>query len=447
MPASTTGSGERRRSPYYGWLIVALSFLNQGLGYTVWYSFPVFYVALLAEFGWNRGATSLPFSVFVLMHSLAGPLFGGLVDRYGPRRVIPVGAAILALGVAACAYVHELWQLLLAYGLVGGIGIASIGWVPNNAVVSRWFFRRIGFAAGLASTGVGLGIFGLIPAMDRVITERDWQSAYLLLAGLLVVGLIPANLIFMRSSPTEIGLGIDEGDERGSKHRTSYVEVVVDLAWASREWTLGLAAKTSRFWLVFAGITLATFGQQLVMVHQVAFLVDAGQPAATAAMATSLLGMFAVPAKILLGYIGDRYGREIGFTIGFLANVAAVPALVLAGQRTGLDVVVGGQSLGPGYLWLYSLLAGVGFAALGPIMPAITSDLFRGPSFGMIFGAVTVSAGLGAGLGAWVGGLSYDLTFDYQPAFTIGVIAMLVAIACCWAAAPRHVRKQARILV
>lgn len=431
---AVASASQGRRAPYYGWVIVGLSLVNQGLGYSVWYSFQIFFVALISQFGWQRAETSLAFSLFVIMHSLGGPLFGTLVDRYGPRRIIPLGAAVTALGVALCAFVSSLWQFILAYGLVAGLGLACIGWVPNNAVVSRWFTRRISSAAGVASSGVGIGIVVLLPLLERTIQGASWQAAFLLLAGLLAALLIPANLLLQRGSPTELGLQPDGGFSRqadsGGPAPRRGVPVVVDGAWAAREWTLQHAARTSRFWFLFCATALATFGQQLVVVHQVAFLVDAGQSMAQAAIAAALVGMFAIPFKIGLGLASDRYGRERTFTFGLMANVLALPALGLAAGGDGLWT-----------LWLFGLLSGIGFAALGPITPGITSDLFRGPSFGVIFGTVTASAGLGSALGAWFGGLVYDLTGAYQAAFVCAGAAMLLAIGCCWLAAPRHVRK------
>ena len=423
----------RRGRVFYGWVIVALSWANQALGYTVWYSFSIFFVALIQEFGWDRASTAAVFSVFVLVGSLAGPLVGRLVDRFGPRLVLPLGATLTTLGVGLCARIDQPWQFYLAFGVLAGVGMASIGLVPNNAALSRWFSNRLGVAAGLASTGVGVGIFLFIPALQAIIGEFGWRVAYLTVAASLLGVLVPLNLLLQRRGPRDLGMEID-GEEpvRGGALPPAYGRrrVIVDEVWATRDWTITAAAATSRFWLLFAGLGAATFAQQLLVVHQVAYLIDAGQPPALAAAAAGLFGAFAVPAKIMAGAACDRYGREVTFAVGTGAFILAFPLLVIAGETGSFPLLL-----------IYAALLGVGLGTIGPIAPGMIADVFAGPSFGEIFGAIIISTGIGAALGAWFAGWIYDLTGDYRVAFAMAILSATLAIVLCWLAAPRKVRR------
>ncbi len=76
----------------FGWVIVGISFITLALAYGVWYSFSVFFVALLKEFGWSRSTAAGAFSLFVIIHSGMGPFVGRMADRFGPRRVIVLGS-------------------------------------------------------------------------------------------------------------------------------------------------------------------------------------------------------------------------------------------------------------------------------------------------------------------------------------------------------------------
>jgi MFS family permease len=431
LPATPqTASGRTGPTVYYGWAIAGLSWLNQGLGYTVWYSFSLFLVALTQEFGWDRGSTSAAFSVCILSGALAGPLVGLLVDRLGPRLVIPIGALLTAAGLAACAWVNQQWEFFLAYGLVAGLGVTSIGLVPNNAVISRWFVRRLGIAAGLASTGVGVGIFALVPQIQSLISASGWRMTYLVMAGVVLVLVLPLNLLFQRSSPRQLGLEPDGETASPDLPRQQVLhQSIVDPAWTARTWTLNHAARTGRFWLLFAGLGAATFAQQLLIVHQVAFLIDAGRPLAVAAWVAGLYGLFAVPAKIGLGAACDRFGREITFALGTGAFIMAFPMLAFAAHSDSLAPLV-----------VYALLLGIGLATIGPIAPGMVADIFSGPSYGLIFGAILISTGLGGALGAWFAGWIFDQTGDYRTAFSAAILAAAVAIVCCWLAAPRKVR-------
>jgi hypothetical protein len=64
-----------------GWVIVGVSFVTLSLTYGAWYSFSVFFVALLKEFGWSRSLAAGAFSLFMIIHNLVGPFVGGVVDR------------------------------------------------------------------------------------------------------------------------------------------------------------------------------------------------------------------------------------------------------------------------------------------------------------------------------------------------------------------------------
>lgn len=418
---------------FYGWVAVGLSWVNQALGYTVWYSFPIFFVALIGEFGWDRASTAAVYSVFVLVGSLVGPLVGRLVDRLGPRLVLPLGAALTALGVGLSARMDQPWQFYLAFGVVAGVGMASIGLVPNNATLSRWFSRRLGLAAGLASTGVGVGVFVFIPALQRVIDAAGWRTAYVAVAVVLLV-LVPLNLLLQRHGPHALGLEIDgEASDQRAAGGAGRARLIVDEAWAAHDWTLRAAAGTGRFWLLFAGLGAATFAQQLLIVHQVAYLIDAGQPRAVAAAVAGLFGVFAVPAKILAGAACDRSGREVTFAIGTGAFILAFPLLMLAGGSGSTPLLLA-----------YAALVGVGLGTIGPIAPGMVADVFVGRSFGEIFGAIIVSTGLGAAGGAWFAGWIFDLTGDYRVAFGTAVLSAAAAIVLCWLAAPRKVRSVVR---
>ncbi len=114
-------------------------FLFLTLSYGVHYSFSVFFVALIEDFGWDRASTAGILSIYVLILSSSGAIAGTLVDRFGPSRVVPFGAVLISIGLAATSRITELWQFYLFFGLGCGLGIALAGWVPCAALMNRWF--------------------------------------------------------------------------------------------------------------------------------------------------------------------------------------------------------------------------------------------------------------------------------------------------------------------
>lgn len=116
-----------RKQPFlfYGWLVVAVSFITLTVTYGARYSFSIFYVAILDEFGWSRGTTAIILSVNLLVYAFAAPIAGDLMDRYGPRRVFPLGATLIGLGLIACSTANTIWHFFIYFGIIAGVGGVS----------------------------------------------------------------------------------------------------------------------------------------------------------------------------------------------------------------------------------------------------------------------------------------------------------------------------------
>ncbi|MBF8261859.1 MAG: MFS protein, partial [candidate division NC10 bacterium] len=289
-----SGSGERLQSSsarpgrdwrarlpfFYGWLILAGSVASLGLTYSVMYSFSVFYVALLEEFGWGRGEAAGVYSVFMIVAGAGALGAGALSDRFGPGRVIACGGTWLAIGLLICSQVSELWQLYLAFGVLVAFGVSLAGWTPCVTMISRWFSVRLGVALGIASAGIGVGIMVVVPVVQILISNLGWRTAFIALAGLVFFGLLPVGLIVLRGRPEDLGQQVDGagsaavGPTRAGKPSTKRGMEVVDREWAGREWTVGMAVRTTRCWLLAAVKLLGGIATQMIFVHQVVYLVD-----------------------------------------------------------------------------------------------------------------------------------------------------------------------------
>ena len=87
-----------KKTLYYGWFIAMIAFATMAVSYALRYSYTVFFVALYEEFGWSRASTAAAFSFTMLVYGFMNPLTGTILDRYGPRKLFPAGAIVLALG-------------------------------------------------------------------------------------------------------------------------------------------------------------------------------------------------------------------------------------------------------------------------------------------------------------------------------------------------------------
>ncbi|RPI41369.1 MAG: MFS transporter [Betaproteobacteria bacterium] len=439
--ASDGSSGDwRGRLPFfYGWLIVAGSMLALGFTYSIMYSFSVFYVALLEEFGWGRAETAGIYSAFMIVTGIGALGAGVAADRFGPGRVIACGGVWLAIGLFACSRVSALWQFYLSFGVVVALGVSMAGWTPCVTIINRWFSVRLGLALGIASAGIGVGIMAVVPAVQLMIGSLGWRTAYVALAGFVFLGLLPVGLIVLRGRPEDLGQ-VPDGIEpetvrpkRPGRPRARRELEIVDRAWAEREWTLGAAARTPRLWLLAALKLLGGIATQMIFVHQVVYLVDSGYDRMLAASVVGLIGLLSVGAKVFWGWAADNIGREMTYTLGCAAMVVAVGLL-------GLTRVVPF----PGMVYLYAVMFAIGYAVSAPLWPVVTADLFAGKNFGAIYGLVTVFNGFGNALGAWLGGYVFDVTGSYAFAFGAAVVAKAFSAGALWIVAPGKVRRVRR---
>lgn len=423
---------------YYGWVIVAVSLVTVTLSSSMRSSFSVFYVAILRDFGWGRAESAGAMSLAMMTAAVGGLGAGWLVDRLGPRRLIPLGAVLLSLGLLASSSVHELWQLYVSFGLLTAGGVACLWYVPQGVLLSRWFVARRSTAFGIALSGIGIGSLIIVPLAQELIDAIGWRHTYLVLAALVAIVLIPLNGVLLRSSPQEIGLqpdgGQEPGETRGRPSRGRTRMVVKNPRWAATEWSVPLATRTYRFWLLLLINLCNGFRINLMSTHQVAYLVDKGFSAMLAAVLFGLTYLWGILGSICWGLVSDRYGREVAQS--GLSACMIVGVFWLAAVSTTGDWLEAG---------MFALVFGLGMGGSTPVGTSIQADLFQGKQFGTILGTLNMGYGLGGALGAWFGGYVYDTTGSYGLALDAVILATFLSGTLVWVLAPRKVRAPARV--
>lgn len=411
----SAGSPHRRKRlrDARAWIMVATTFVTLAVIYGVWYSYSVFLVALVREFGWSRSLVSGAFSVFVLVHGGLGPVVGWMARRFGPRRLFLIGGVVMGAGLALTAETSQVWHLYLAFGGITAVGISLAGWVPAVVLVQGWSPRRFGTAMGVASAGIGVGILGVIPLAQFLIDRWGWQWAFRMEAVLTVGWLLPASCWLIRDPPGLTGSGLD-GRE-------------FPAAEAQASWTIAGAIRTWRFWGVAGVYFTSNFVTQMLMIHQIAYLVDHAVPPMVAAAVGGAVGLVTIGAKIGWGILSDRIGRETTGTLAFGCVLASIGMLVLAGRHPASSLP-----------FVYAVLIAFGYGVLSPVFPAVASDLFAGPGFSTIYGALYGVICLGLAAGAWSAGKIFDVTGSYGVALWIGVGMAALTPALLWIVAPRR---------
>src|SRR6266850_7098176 len=110
-------------APAFPWMVVSAVWVTLAIASGLYFSFPIFFVALVEEFGWSRGATAAAFSISSVVQGVLSPAVGILVDRLGPRRVMLGGAVVLGGACALSSQIGSLWSLYLVAGVLAATGV------------------------------------------------------------------------------------------------------------------------------------------------------------------------------------------------------------------------------------------------------------------------------------------------------------------------------------
>lgn len=413
---------------YYGWVIVAVVFVTMAIGVNARTAFSLVLPQLLDEFGWDRGVTAGAFSVGFMVAAVLTPLMGRVMDRRGPVLVMEFGVLASAAGLMLATLATTPWHIYATLGVLVGAGSVCLSYTGQSLFLPGWFARKRGFATSVAFAGVGIGSIILLPAMQIGIEAEGWRRACMMLAVAMVVICAPINLL-LRRRPQDIGL-LPDGDRSPVAGAPPMRQIrIVDPAWAAITWTLARAMRTGRFWLLALGFFGALYAWYAVQVHQTTYLVEIGFGTSQAAWALGAVSFAGIPGQIGLGVLSDRIGREAVWVIGCAGFVLTYLALLAL-------------PLWPAPVLFWAMVLGQGALGYGitSVLGSVVVDIFEGPHFGAIFGAIMLSGLLGGAAGPFVTGLLHDLIGNYVAAFWMGIAASVMAAVSVTLAAPRHVR-------
>jgi MFS family permease len=402
---------------YYPWVVIGIAYFTVAVAFGTRNAFAVFLVAVSEEFHWGRALVSGALMLGSVMWTMVAPLVGVLLDRFGPRIVLPGGAIIMALGFVITGLAHSAVAYYIGMGVFMGVGFAALPMTSQATFLSNWFVHKRGMAIGAAASGIGLGILLVVPWTQWLIAVYGWRVAYFVLAGVLALVIAPVNFFFQRQRPEDLNLKPDFGQP---SPKTSLGQTRRPSANGP---SLTEALRTGRFWAFAAGVLAGAIPLHMVLIHQVAALSDAGFSRESAALALGLIGLFTAPAMILMGLLADRIGRQWSYAPGSAALMIGILFIMMinAASRSWL-------------FYVFPPFVAVGFSSRQSLYPTIAADLFHGRSFGAIIGALALFIGAGAGIGPWLGGLIYDWSGGYYWGFCVAQTMTLASVAFIWMA-------------
>jgi sugar phosphate permease len=423
-PASSNNRAHSSRSasprrPFYGWRIVlggtAILFVSSGIGF---YGHGAILDPLRAHYGWSKGAISAAVTMYFAVSGIMGLVVGRLIDRYGPRPILILGATTIGFGFFLLGRVTQLWQFFAVY-LLMSIGWSGTSLIPVNTLIANWFIRRRGYAMGITMTGLSLGGMLLVPFSVYLTSNWGLATALPILGAVFGVVVIPIAALVVKSQPSDVGQ-FPDGDRsilearetRGG--RVSYASQI-------RVWTLAEALRTAAFWSIVTAFLLALSGQIAFLVHQVSFLSQT-LGLAGAARAVSLTAGASILGRLFMGPIADRSDKR--FVAMFCFLVQGIAVLLMAHYR---QVAV---------LYLGTLAFGLTMGGIVMMQSLLIGECFGMVSFGTISGLSGMFSLTGAAFGPMIAGLIFDTAQDYRIAFTIFAGASFLAMAAVFFARP-----------
>lgn len=386
---------------FYGYVVVAASFLIVAIMWGTNYTFGIFFKPLLAEFGWTRALTSSAFSLSFILYGLLSVVAGRLTDRFGPRMVVTVCALFLGLGYVLVSQTSTIWQLYLFYGVMVGVGLSG-SFVPLASTVARWFVKGRGMMTGIAVSGIGAGILVLPPVANWLIVNYEWRTAYVVM-GIAASGMLILLAQFLRRDPSQMGqLPYGENEPEGKNNLKA-------MAFSLRG-----ALQGRQFWML--GVALLCFGlvNGAVLAHIVLHAIGLGVSTASAAAILAMIGGLSTGGRIVMGSTGDRIGSKKALVICFSLMALAVLWLLVAKESW--------------MLYLFAIIFGFGYGGIAALYPLALAEIFGLSSHGVILGAIELGTTIGSTIGPVLAGYIFDVTGGYYLVFLILTAIGLVGL-------------------
>ena len=270
---------------FYGWRIVATTLVTHFVSFGfLFYSYGVFFKTFAAELGGSRLGVSLGLTLTQVITAVLAPLLGRLLDQGAIRRVMCLGATLMACGFFVGSQVVALWQFYLVLGLMLAAGAAMLGGLPGSTLVANWFVRRRGLALGISSVGISLSGAVMFPVATLLIGELGWRTTFLFYGMFALLFVVPTVLLVVVNRPEDMGLHPDGAARLPPSAKADAPEPLLPLAVGDQmidhpghlEWSARGVLRESNFWLIALVISLNFSSIGAVLTHIVPHATDLG---------------------------------------------------------------------------------------------------------------------------------------------------------------------------
>jgi len=406
-----------RRNIHYGWAMVAVTFLTALISAGTVGAPGVFITPLQKEFGWSTAEISSALSIRFILFGLMAPFAAALLNRYGLRNMTLTALLVVVSGLIGSLFMTKVWQLLLLWGVVIGIGTGMTALVLGATVAARWFVGRRGLVVGILTASVATGQLAFLPLLAMLTDHYGWRIALGLVCVMLGIAAFSVAMI-MRDRPSDLGLRPfgDNGTEPIAAPPPNTAPITTVALGTLRD-----ASKSAVFWILFATFFICGASTNgLIQVHLIPMCFDYGIPQVQAASLLAAMGVFDFIGTIASGWLSDRYDNR--WLLFWYYGLRGLSLLFLPFS----DFTFYGLSL-------FAVFYGLDWIATVPPTVRLTAQRFGPERANLVFGWIFAGHQLGAGIAAFGAGLSRTVYLTYLPAFFVAgalcIIAALITLA------------------
>lgn len=365
--------------------VLAASFVIFALYRAVTSSFSVLILPLEAELQTNRASVTIVFTAHMLVYAATSPVSGLIVSRLNPYRTIMLGALLTGAGLSLMTAFHHIAGYVIAFGLLCGAGMALTGLPANFAILSSQFPKRVATAVGIATAGMGIGVLGIVPALQWSTNQIGWRDTFLVAGIAIALVMLCAVWVSRHATDDTASSAVPKSAEASRAQLGAILRMPV---W------YGLGVTNFILGLVLFGVTT----------HQVAMVQGAGWASLTAAATVGVVNLLRSLAGPCWGMALDRYRTATIFMLSTSLSLIGFGMLILlAALPEARDPLIAA----------FTLAFGVGAAGTLPANAVLTARLFTPAQRAISWGLTDATFAFGGAFGAWIVGCLFDISGNY----------------------------------
>ena len=333
---------------------------------------------------------SFAMAVAQLVWGAVQPLFGAAADRWGPGRIIVIGALMLAAGSVLTTQVTSEWGLIFAVGLLSaaGAGAGSFS-ILIGATAQRIPASQRSLAGGFINAGGSMGQFIFAPLNQAVMAAFGWMHAMWMMA---VLALTTAPMAWwLRGTPRPAAAATQAG--------AASAPAAAPEGSTLRE-QLRQALRNRSYLCLHAGFFTCGFHIAFLVTHMPGEVDLCGLSTSVASTSLAIIGLTNVAGSLVVGALGERVRMKMILFWMYLSRVAAILLYMAAPKE-------------PWTFYLFAAALGATWLATVPPTAGLTAKLFGTRYLATLFGLTLLTHQVGGFLGAWLGGIAVVSTGSY----------------------------------